>query len=179
MDFPGGSDSKASVYNTGDPGSIPWWGRSPGEGNGNPLQLPRKPHGQRSLAGYSPWGRKESDITERLYFQTTCWVWIRTKLVGQLWGIIHYTGQVLAGSCNFTILQRSLQVLAFLKFSLSIDFYHLFHMMENHLEGPPSRGLRAGLVLIVYNLIGSFLLEILIMKPMERERKRISKSLKT
>ena len=36
--FPGGSDSKASVYNAGDPGSIPGLGRSPGEGNGNPLQ---------------------------------------------------------------------------------------------------------------------------------------------
>ena len=38
MDFPGGSDSKVSVYNAGDPGSIPGLGRSPGEGNGNPLQ---------------------------------------------------------------------------------------------------------------------------------------------
>ena len=38
MDFPGGSDGKASVYNAEDPGSIPWSGRSPGEGNGNPLQ---------------------------------------------------------------------------------------------------------------------------------------------
>ena len=38
MDFPGGSDGKASVYNVGDPGSIPGLGRSPGEGNGNPLQ---------------------------------------------------------------------------------------------------------------------------------------------
>ena len=37
-DFPGGSDSKASVYNAGDPGLIPGLGRSPGEGNGNPLQ---------------------------------------------------------------------------------------------------------------------------------------------
>ena len=37
-DFPGGSDGKASVYNSGDPGSIPRSGRSPGEGNGNPLQ---------------------------------------------------------------------------------------------------------------------------------------------
>ena len=34
----GGSDGKASVYNAGDPGSIPGSGRSPGEGNGNPLQ---------------------------------------------------------------------------------------------------------------------------------------------
>ena len=37
-DFPGGSDGKASVYNAGDPGLIPGLGRSPGEGNGNPLQ---------------------------------------------------------------------------------------------------------------------------------------------
>ena len=37
-DFPSGSDSKASAYNAGDPGSIPGLGRSPGEGNGNPLQ---------------------------------------------------------------------------------------------------------------------------------------------
>ena len=37
-DFPGGSDGKASAYNAGDPGSIPRSGRSPGEGNGNPLQ---------------------------------------------------------------------------------------------------------------------------------------------
>ena len=36
--IPGGSDGKASVYNAGDPGSMPGLGRSPGEGNGNPLQ---------------------------------------------------------------------------------------------------------------------------------------------
>ena len=36
--FPGGSDGKASVYNVGDLGSIPGSGRSPGEGNGSPLQ---------------------------------------------------------------------------------------------------------------------------------------------
>ena len=36
--FPGGSDGKASAYNAGDQGSIPGLGRSPGEGNGNPLQ---------------------------------------------------------------------------------------------------------------------------------------------
>ena len=37
-DFPGGSEVKASAYNVGDLGSIPGLGRSPGEGNGNPLQ---------------------------------------------------------------------------------------------------------------------------------------------
>ena len=52
-----------------------------GEGNGREVQerrdicipstpglLPGKSHGQRSLVGYSPWGRKESDTTERLHF---------------------------------------------------------------------------------------------------------------
>ena len=38
MGFPGGSEVKVSVCNTGDPGLIPGSGRSPGEGNGNPLQ---------------------------------------------------------------------------------------------------------------------------------------------
>ena len=36
--FPGGSYGKASACSGGDPGSIPGLGRSPGEGNGNPLQ---------------------------------------------------------------------------------------------------------------------------------------------
>ena len=38
MVFPVASDGKASAYNAGDLGSIPGWGRSPGEGNSNPLQ---------------------------------------------------------------------------------------------------------------------------------------------
>ena len=38
QNFPGGSDSTVSVHSAGDPGSIPGLGRSPGEGNGNPLQ---------------------------------------------------------------------------------------------------------------------------------------------
>ena len=38
LGFPGGSEGKASACNVGDPGSIPGSGRSPGEGNGNPLQ---------------------------------------------------------------------------------------------------------------------------------------------
>ena len=38
LGFPGGSDGKASACNAGDPGLIPGSGRSPGEGNGNPLQ---------------------------------------------------------------------------------------------------------------------------------------------
>ena len=44
-----------------DVGSVPEWGRSPGGGNGNPLQYSCLEilHGQRTLAGYSPWGHKE------------------------------------------------------------------------------------------------------------------------
>ena len=51
-----------------DTASIPGSGRSPGGGHGNPLQYPclENPHGQRSLVGYSPGGRKELDMTERL-----------------------------------------------------------------------------------------------------------------
>ena len=47
-------------------GSIPGWGRSLGGGQGNPLQYSclENPHAQRTLVGYSPWGRKESDTTE-------------------------------------------------------------------------------------------------------------------
>ena len=46
-------------------GSIPGSGRSSGEGNGNPLQYScLGNYGQRSLAGYSPWSCKESDMTE-------------------------------------------------------------------------------------------------------------------
>ena len=65
-DFPGGSDGKAAVYNAGDPGSIPGLGKPPGGGPGNPLQYSclENPNGQRSLAGYSPWGCKELDMTE-------------------------------------------------------------------------------------------------------------------
>ena len=64
--FPGGSDK--STCNVGELGSVPGLGRSPGGGHGYPLQYSclEIPHGQRSLAGYSPWGRKESDTTERL-----------------------------------------------------------------------------------------------------------------
>ena len=49
-----------------DEGSIPGVGRSPGEGNGDHSSiLAWEIHGQRSLAGYSPWCRKESGITEQ------------------------------------------------------------------------------------------------------------------
>jgi len=68
LGFTGGSDSKESTCNVGDLGSVPGLGRSPGGGHGNPLQYSclENPHGQRSLADYSPWGSKEVDTTEQL-----------------------------------------------------------------------------------------------------------------
>jgi len=56
-------ESTCNAGDTGDAGLIPGSGRSPGGGKGNPL-MPTESHGQRSLVGYSPWGRKESDKTE-------------------------------------------------------------------------------------------------------------------
>jgi len=59
------SAGKESACNAGDLGLIPGLGRSPGGGNGNPLQYSclENPHGQKTLAGYSPWGHKVSDKT--------------------------------------------------------------------------------------------------------------------
>ena len=68
LGFPSGSDGIESTCNSGDLGLIPGLGRSPGGGHGIPLQRSclENPHGQRSLVGYNPWGRKEWDTTERL-----------------------------------------------------------------------------------------------------------------
>ena len=68
MGFPDGSDSQESACNSGDPSLILGSGRSPAGGHGNPLQHSclENPHGQRSLEGYSAWGLKEFDTTERL-----------------------------------------------------------------------------------------------------------------
>ena len=67
LGFPGGSDGKESACNAGDMGFIPGSGRCPGEGEWqpSPIFLPGEFHGQRNLAGYSPWGCKESDMTEQ------------------------------------------------------------------------------------------------------------------
>ena len=57
--IPGGSDGKESACNAGDLGSIPWLGKYPGKGKGYPLQYSCLENSKRSLAGYSPRGRKE------------------------------------------------------------------------------------------------------------------------
>ena len=65
----GGSDGKESACSAGDPGSAPQSGGSPGEGDGYTLVFfPGEFHGQRTLVGDSPWGNKESDMTEPQHF---------------------------------------------------------------------------------------------------------------
>ena len=63
--FPGGSVDKQSACNAGDPGSIPGWVRSPGEGNGNALQdsCPRKPIDREAWWAIAHGVAKESDTT--------------------------------------------------------------------------------------------------------------------
>ena len=70
LHLPGGSDGKASAYDAGRPGFNPWVRKTPWrrKWHPTPVFLPGKPYGQRSLAGYSPWGRKESDWVTSLSF---------------------------------------------------------------------------------------------------------------
>ena len=65
--FPGGSVVKNPPTNAGDAVLIPESGRSPGGGDGNPLQYSRLENPTESLTGYSSWGHKESDTTEHAY----------------------------------------------------------------------------------------------------------------
>ena len=71
MDFdfgelPGGSDGKSVCVQCRRAGFDPWFGKIPWRRKWQPIPvlLPGKSHGQRSLVGYSPWGRKESHTTE-------------------------------------------------------------------------------------------------------------------
>ena len=75
--FPNGSVGKESTCNVGDTGDavlIPRSGRSPGGGKWQriPVFLPGKSHGQRSLAGYSPWGLKSWTRLSNCTYNTKC-----------------------------------------------------------------------------------------------------------
>ena len=71
--FPGGSVVKNPLANAGDSGLIPGLGRSPWRKKWQPTPVFSlgKYHGQRSLVGYSPWGCKESDMTEAIHTHTS------------------------------------------------------------------------------------------------------------
>ena len=70
LDFPGGSDGKASASKAGDPDSIPGLGRSPGGGKGNPLQYSclENPMDRGAWWATVHGAAKELDTTERLHF---------------------------------------------------------------------------------------------------------------
>ena len=73
MGFPGGSNSKETACNAGDPGSIPGSGRSLGEGNGSPLQYSCMENSMDRGAWQAivQWGCKEPDMTEQLSLTQT------------------------------------------------------------------------------------------------------------
>ena len=100
--YPGSSAGKESTWTAGDLGSIPALGRSPGEGNGNPLQYSglENPHGQRSLAGYSPQGHRAGHDwvtistghthTEKLFFPKQ----EQTESLGETYAVLAYLKDV-------------------------------------------------------------------------------------
>ena len=105
--FPGGSAGKESACFAGNPGSIPGSGRSLGEGNGNPLQNSclKNSMDRGAWGGYSPWGHKESDVTEWLTV-TLClqcipflWLWWSTSLTRASLRVVFHLGFINGGTC--------------------------------------------------------------------------------
>ena len=64
--FPSGSDSKESAGNAGDPGSISGWGRSPGEGNGYPLQYSWLQSMRSKKKTFAPWKESYDKLRQRI-----------------------------------------------------------------------------------------------------------------
>ena len=102
--FPAGSEGKESACNAGDPGSISGLERSSGEGNGNPLQyscLENLMDGG-AWQATAPWGRKESDTTQRLHFHShfttsTCHVLHTTSMSGyRAMGVFKWIKEILS-----------------------------------------------------------------------------------
>ena len=91
--FPGGSDGgPPALLQCRRPGFNPWvrkvsWRR---KWQPTPVFLPGKSHGRRNWLGYSPWGRKESDTTERLHSLTHC-VHVHTVLISVVLSCLRYS----------------------------------------------------------------------------------------
>ena len=92
-----------------------------------PVLLPGKPHGWRSLIGYSPWGRKESDTTERLHFTSLPLLGCLAGYPLQLWG------------CDLER-NKGFQVVSFLKGYFFSSFYN------GCIDPPRTRVLQTGLL---------------------------------
>ena len=79
--FPGGSEVKASASNSGDPGSIPGSGRSPGEGNGNPLQY---------SCLENPMDGETDSVCKVEYMFSTCSIKLNSELIGKTFIIFFF-----------------------------------------------------------------------------------------
>ena len=103
--FPGDSDSKESSCSAGDSGSIPGSGRSPGEGNGNPLQYSCLENSMdRGAWQATVHGVAELEATEQLYFLSVIqWYTMYVECSGLIW--LHDGSSIIAQ--NF-IMKRSL-----------------------------------------------------------------------
>ena len=87
----GGSEGKESACSAGDLGSIPGLGRSLGGGHGNLLQdsCLENPHGQRSLAGCSPWGRRVGHDSNKAQHSTEGNLWLQKLILKKKEDISH------------------------------------------------------------------------------------------
>ena len=103
LGFPGSSAGKESACQCRRHRFNPWAGKIPWRRKWQPtlVSVPEKSHGQRSLVGYSPWGSKESDKTERLSTHSLkqliaslpMWSWLRLGGVQSIRGAVKTAGQ--------------------------------------------------------------------------------------
>ena len=96
------SGSEGNQHACWRPGFNPWVGKNPWRRHEYPLQYSclENPHGQRSLMGYCPWGRKESDMTEELSTH---------HIINNFWTLqlIHWAVQLPRHICFFATLQHT------------------------------------------------------------------------
>ena len=125
-------DSKSICLQCGRPGSDPWVGKIPGRRKWQPIPifLPGESHGQRSLGGCSPWGHKESDMTERLQSLTQRNnMYLRTSLV-------HFISTVIMISFNLEITKECPLISFIIYFFPARDPYFISMIMtvckKNH-----------------------------------------------
>ena len=122
--FPGGSYGKESAYNAGDLGSIPGWGRSPGEGNGYPLQCSGLENPMDRSDRHRTWGHKQSDTTERLTLSphTCMYVYkaLHTHFLSKWSYRMHFIPQL---ACHVTIYNWPF---AWVYFAIYATLYYIF-----------------------------------------------------
>ena len=117
--FPGGSVVEkplASAKDAGDKSSVPESRKIPWrrKGQPTPVFVPSKSHGQRSLAGYNPWGHKESDMAEYVCFQVCAYTHTHThtskgnELAGGTYRVayIFSTGRYHSNSLNSSLVVK-------------------------------------------------------------------------